>query len=901
VIEPALAALARALTRRPGAVAAVAAVACLALGALGAARLELETARLALVGEAPFVSRHLALEAEFGDLNAIVAVLAGPNPRATREAAAELAAAVRADQVHFRGVFDRVAPEAFGGQALLLLEPDQLASLRRPLEQLAADLPRGAAVACVASVRGSLEARLAGESGADGGDGGAAPGEDSALLGLAEGLLADLTRAGRGEPPEGGPAGGLTELPGWDDAGFAWTGDGKRLILLVDYLEAPGALDARTDAVQALRDVATELQARTGVEVGLTGKPVLEVDEMRTYEADSLRASGVALAGVTLLLVIAFRRWLGPLLIGLGLALAVAATLGLTTLWPGHLNLMAVVFVVVVIGVGVDFGIHLAGRYDEARARGEEPERALALALTRTGPAIVAGAFTTVVAFLGALLTDFRGLQEFGAVAAFGVLASLLVMLTVLPALLLVLDRRRPPTPPQPGRALRWLEARVTRSPRAVLAAAGVLTLLALVGARQVRYESNLLLLQDPSLPSVQLELDLLRDPQVSGWFLAHATTDLAALREVTRRVAPLPGVARVESVLDLLPPDQEARLGPVRQLQAHLARACAAAPPPSEPAALASELERLEAALEEALDAALRSGREEALEPLERLLTACAEARDAVAPPKGDALAALDRAWGEELVRRGRALALPPAEPLTPATLPDELRARLVGSRGSYLLRIHPVADLWDPGAREAFLAEVRAVLPEVSGVPVLVHESSERMLNGYREAAVYAFVAVVACVLLLTRSPRGTLLATLSLGVGGLWTAGAMGALGIDLNPANLVALPMLLGVGVDTSVHVVHRLSHRNPGDPLLAASLGRALLYSGLTSAVGFGSLMLADHPGTASIGSTIGIGVLACLLAGLLVPGAVVGTLAGRVAPPKNLDGRPPPTSATLQA
>jgi predicted RND superfamily exporter protein len=196
-------------------------------------------------------------------------------------------------------------------------------------------------------------------------------------------------------------------------------------------------------------------------------------------------------------------------------------------------------------------------------------------------------------------------------------------------------------------------------------------------------------------------------------------------------------------------------------------------------------------------------------------------------------------------------------------------------------MLRIYPRAALWDPAERQAFIDEVRSVIPEVSGVPVLLHESSRQMARGYLAAGVYAFAAVVVLLLLHFRSLRNTLLALLALLLGGLWLAGLMAACRIDLNPANLIALPLLLGIGIDTAVHVIHRGSQEGPGAPLVATSLGRALVYSGLTSVASFGSLMLADHPGTASIGSTISLGVFCCVLAGLTVPPAALQLLARR--------------------
>ncbi|RMG10113.1 MAG: hypothetical protein D6731_18105, partial [Planctomycetota bacterium] len=651
--------LARAAGRRPRATVLVGTAACALLGLLALARLGFDTARIALVGDVPFVRRHLALEEEFGDLNAIVVAVRGRDLAETRAVGDALAHDVLAEPDVFRGCFHRVAPESFGGRALLFLDRDQLRALDAFLARLLPELRRGTLAGCLAGFAAELERRVA--EGTD--DGGSAE-----LLAWARGLLADAREAASGGTPK---ATVFDALPEWDTAGYSWAGDGETLILLVDFREAQDGdgLDPRTRAVERLRElVARQRQRWPGVEIGVTGKPTLEVDEMRTYERDSLRASLVALGLVTLLLVLAFRRWSGPLLVGGCLALAVAATLGLAALWPGYLNLMAVVFVVVVIGLGVDFGIHLVSAYDEALAAGAPPPTALEEAFERVGPAIVAGGLTTVGAFGVATLTEFKGLREFGAVAALGVLASLVVMLTVLPGLLVLLDRdRRTARLPRPPRAFRWLDRALRHWPKTSLCLVLVCCALSVLAVARLRYRSNLLLLQDQRLQSVQLELSLLRDRQTTGWFLAYATPDLEALRAAARVARALPGVRRVESVLDVLPPRQAERLPLVRRVQERLAAALAAPPPATTPEALRAALDRLEGTLEEALEAALAGGREQALGPLDELLEATSAARAVAERADPAALARYDRRLAERFAARARPLANPPAAPITP------------------------------------------------------------------------------------------------------------------------------------------------------------------------------------------------------------------------------------------
>ncbi len=866
--------LAGVVERRPASVVGVGLALAVLAGLFASQRLVMATARIDLIGkEVPYVRKLLDLEAEFGDLNSIVAVVRGEDEQAARAVADALAARVRADTTRFRGVFHRFDPARLGAQALLYADAEQLAQLDAMAERLLPGLADGALPGAIDGFAGELEARLAaGDSGGGGGD--------AALAGIADTLLRDLGAALAGEDPTGTP---LDELAGWDDVGYVRAGDGS-FILLIAFREADtGELDPKSAAVAAARAAAAELErAHPGVEVGFTGKPVLDVDEMRTYEVDSTKTSLVALISVTLLLVVAFRRLLAPLLVGGCLLLAVIDTLGFAALWPGHLNLMAVVFVVVVIGLGVDFGVHLVARYDELVAAGRSPGEALSETLRLTGPAIVTGAATTAAAFLCAVLTDFKGLREFGVIAALGVIASLGVMLSVLPALVLLIDRRRgrPAAPPGPGitlRALGGIDWLTRAHPRKVLAVAAALTLLAAVFASRARYDGNLLALQDPALESVQLELHLLRDEQLSSWFLAYTTDDLAELERAAARARAIPGVERVESVLDRLPAEQNERLEAVRALQERARGLTPAADWSDE--RLRAALERLQGALLTALDEALTGGREEALATLEGLLERTEAALEAAADGVHPAARRYDRALAAAIERRLGPLTGPPAEPLTPANLPAELKERLIGRSGQLLLRIYPEEDLWEPEPRGRFLAAVQAELPEVTGIPLLVHESSWSMANGYLAAGAYSLVLVAGCVLLHFRRLGPSLLSLGALGLGWLWLAGLLGAWGLPLNPANLIALPLLLGIGIDTSVHVIHRALEVGPRAPLIGTSLGSAVLFSGLTSIASFGSLAIASHPGSASIGIVVSLGILCCLLAGLTVPAAVLACLA----------------------
>lgn len=860
-----------------------------------------KTARLELVGEGvEYVGRYQDLEREFPDLEAIVIAVESERPAATLALARELERRLQADREHFASVFARVDPASLGAGALLWAGPSAASrgadAVERAVPRL---LEAGALAGTLEAIAGELRALARGPAQAE-----APPGAE--LLGAGvEGLLSRLEDALAGRTP---PAGSLDDPLQLEEQGWAWADEGRRLlVMLVAGRDLPGDLDPQGPSVQALRALVAELApAHPEVRVGITGKPALQVDEMGTYQSDAVRASLVSLIGVTLLQVLGLRRLLAPLMIGGCMSLAVVWTLGAATLWPGHLNLLATVFVVIVIGLGDDYAIHLVIRYDWERARGRPPEEALREVLVSTGSAIGVAGVTTVLAFAACFLSEFRGLREFGAVAGFGVLAAALASVTVLPSLLVLVDRRdraRPPSPAptaderaRPGlldRALHGLDRLSERRPLLPLGAVVALTAGAAALAPGLAWEPSLIALQDPSLDSVQLELRLLHHERFTSWSMAWPAPDLPALRAAAARVSALPEVRRVESVDDALPPEQEGALPHVARLQAALAPLAAATELPAlDPARLQRALAALEEACEEAGGAALSSGRGEAVARLAAWAERCQAARQALSRGPGRT-AELELALSASLRALALRLSAPPVRALSPADLPPALRERLVGKSGRYLLRILPRGDMWQEPELAAFVGAVQAALPQATGVPELVLRGSQLMVQGYLQAGLWAFLGVTVCIALYFRAPGPVLLSLLTLVLGAVWTTGLTALCGVGINPANLVALPLLVGIGINAPVYVIHH-ARQEPHEALLGSSLGRALIYSALTSVVGFGSLQLAHHRGMASIGSTTAIGVLSCLLAALLVPPPLLALLRRRRPPVAT--GAPPASS-----
>jgi hypothetical protein len=230
--------------------------------------------------------------------------------------------------------------------------------------------------------------------------------------------------------------------------------------------------------------------------------------------------------------------------------------------------------------------------------------------------------------------------------------------------------------------------------------------------------------------------------------------------------------------------------------------------------------------------------------------------------------LAAYQRALFNDVRGTFRALKNQESDsPLRVQDLPQALRDRFVGVTGKYLLMVYPKKDVWKRENQKEFIDQVQSIYPNVTGTPVQLYYYTELLKRSYEEAARYSLVAIVVLVLFHFRSPLCVALALVPVGVGFLWLGGLMGVFNMQLNPANIMTLPLVIGIGVTNGIHILNRYAEEQTAN-ILARSTGKAVLVSGLTAIAGFGSLMLAKHQGIQSLGYVMSIGLATCMIAGL---------------------------------
>jgi hopanoid biosynthesis associated RND transporter like protein HpnN len=809
---------------------------------------------------------------EFGEDDDAVIVVEGESREQVITVLGSLSRAIDEQKDLFRSVLHEVDLSRIRSKGLHYLSPADLTTLDGFIEQTEPIIEGGWAQLRV----GTMVAGLAGQMVA--GAAHHAPGAESptaALERFSESLLAGLEAPASqpGRPPEySSPWPSMPEsLSTLRDLSseHLLAKQGRLGFVLLRLAKQKGGFAGASKATDELRRVIARIgQRNPGVTIGLTGLPVMEDDEMRTSQESMIFASALSLVAVIVIIVTGFGGVRHALMANGVLVIGMAWAFGWATLSVGHLNILSVTFAVTMIGVGIDYGTYYIGRYLECRRQGLACDDALLATSGAVGPGILTGAITTSVAFFAAALTSFVGVAELGLIAGGGILLCAAAELLVLPAVIAIIDRgflgRRIPDP-VPVHS--WL-APLMRHPRFVTLAAVACSMALAGGLHELDYDHNLLNLQADGLESVAVEKRLLSDCDQSVWYALSIADSREQLLERKARLVALPSVDRVDEIASLLPVDEDLKRPTIERIGKRLATL------PERPPEI--PVDRLDA-LGETLawaqaEVAKRPGGLRTAWHLER-------ARESLRTKGPEecyrALAAFQQRSAGELLSRLHALAAV-SDPAPPALddLPPSLVERFVGSSGRHLLKIYGRGDIWNFEALERFVHDVRSVDPRATGNPLQAYEASLEMKRSYEQAGISALVVILFVLWLDFRTIRHSLLAVLPLIVGVVQMLGLMGLVGIDLNPANLIGIPLVLGIAVDYGVHVVHDFLER-PGPYRMSASTANSVLVDALTTILGFGALMVASHRGLESLGRLLTLGVTCCTFTSLIVLPAVL--------------------------
>ncbi len=818
-----------------------------------------------IASDLPWRQREIAFDAAFPQrVDLIAVVVDGATPELAEQAAAALTQRLSRETRLFHSVRRPDGGPFFEREGLLFLPTPEVATT---MEHLIAAQPLLGTLAADPSLRGLMRALALMAQGGT---------RDPAALQAATqplGILADAFEAVlTGKTPTlswrtlvTGAAPGTREL--------------RRFILVQPELDYT-ALQPGERATQAIRAAARELGLASDprVRVRLTGPVPLADEELATLADGAALDSSIMLGSLVVLLWLALRSWrlVVGVLASLVVGLVVTAAFGLAIF--GRFNLISVAFAVLFIGLGVDFGIQYCVAYRANRLAADDLLLALRHAGHDIGGALALAAVATALGFYAFVPTEYRGVSELGVIAGTGMLIAFTASITLLPALLVLLG----PPPERVPVGYAWLAPldRVVLRMRHWILALGVIAgLVSLALLPRLQFDFNPLNLRSTTSESVAALLDLMHDPETTPNTIDVLAPSVDAATALAERLAALPEVDHVLTVGTFVPDHQEEKLALIQD--AALLLDPALNPVEVQPAPDDAQVARAMTDSANALQAMARSASGAGGVATSRLAHALARLAEATPADRERARVALVPGLVTLLGQLRAALA---AQPVALATLPPDLVREWVAPDGRARIEVYPKGDANDNATLARFVAGVRRVAPDATGAPVSIQESSRTIVLAFVQAGISALVAIVLLLTAILRHLKSVLLTLAPLLLSGLVTLAICVVSGFPLNFENIIALPLLFGIGVAFDIYFI--MAWRAGRTHVLESSLTRAVLFSALTTGTAFGSLWMSHHPGTSSMGMLLTLSLLCTLAAVLVFLPALLRTVPFQPNPPR---------------
>ena len=842
--------------------------------------LQFDTSRNNLVG-GNHVYHHnfLEFQKEFPQQDDMVVVVESENLEKNRQFVERLGAKMEAETNLFQDIFYKGDLPMMGSKALLFVPEEDLASLRNTLKDDAPFIEQFSQTTNLVSFFELINTQFRTAKRE-------ANAQNDVLIKSLPALERILAQAREslirpGTPPSPGVTALFNAGEESSSATYITFNHGKIFLVTAH----PPNHDASGPAIDRLRQLIKETKVEVpGVNVGLTGETVLELDEMLQSQKDTTMASIVSLVLCALIFIYGYNETGRPIKATICLLFGLAYTFALATITVGHLNILTITFLPMLIGLAIDFGVHLITRYEEELRHGKSEAEALTKAMVYTGQGIFTGALTTAGAFGAMAFTDFKGIREMGIISGGGLMVCFIPMMTMLPALLLrgrqnVIDHQKHFSERRARIESFWLKRPVLVTVITVVTCA-----MAAVAARKVYFDYNLLNMQSADLPAVIYEQKLIDSADKSVLFCAVVATNLDEAVRLEKQIKGLTNVvADVESIAGFIHQEQSRKLALIADIKAQLASLEFKVPDmrPVDIYDLSRTLYSFSGYLGSALEEVRTSDPNLArqLESIQKrvlLLRRTMLAGDNNALEEhAQKLGQYQQALFDDLRTTFQSLQRQDDRaPLRIEDLPPALRDRFVGVTGQYLLQVYPKKDVWQHDNQKEFVDTLRQALdpnntnePIITGTPVQLLEYTTLLKDSYITAAWYALIAIALMVLFHFRSVTAVVLSLIPVGIGTLWLVGLMGWQNVPFNPANIMVLPLVIGIGVTNGIHILNRYAEEGTPE-ILARSTGKAVLVSGLTAIAGFGSLILAKHRGIHSLGFVMAFGIALCMIAGL---------------------------------
>jgi uncharacterized protein len=798
--------------------------------------------------------RDQVFDRAFDRDSTILAVVEAPTPELTGSAAAALYQKLRGDTQHFQSLQPLGSGEFFEKNGLLFLPVAGLGQITSQFESAAPLIEIMAGDPSIRGLTGALETGLAGVK-------------------RGEVKLDNTAR------PFNMIAQTVEDVLNKGGATFSWreltsdkplTDSDRRAFIefkpVLDYK----ALEPGKDATDAIRQAAAELDlpGKYQARVRLTGPVPIANEEYATVQ------DGAIVNGIGTVLVVLVILWLAlhsskiifAVFVNLFIGLSITTALGL--MMVGSLNLLSIAFAVLFVGLGVDFGIQFSVRYRSERFKNDDLMQALAEAARRVAVPLSLAAMATASGFLCFMPTDYKGISELGEIAGVGMLVAFFSSITVLPALLALLN---PPGESEPvGYAfLAPVDHFLEKHRIAIVAGTLVIAVAGLPLLYFMKFDFNPMNLRNPKAESIATFLDLRSDPNTGANAIDVMTNSDADARKIAEKLEKLPEVLRVMSLESFVPQDQPPKL----KLIDRAARVLNPALNPDSIDPAPSDQENVDS-LKSSVDSLRRTagdGKGPGAVASRRLADALSKLAESDEATRNKAQAIFVDPLKVVLDHLRNALK---AQPVSLKTLPPDLVASWKAKDGLQRVEALPRGDPNDNDNLRRFANAVLVAEPTAIGGPVSILKSGDTVVAAFIHAGIYALVVIGLLLWITLRRLTDVALTLVPLLVAGAVTLEICVLIKLPLNFANIVALPLLLGIGVAFKIYYV--TAWRSGRTNLLQTSLTRAIFFSAMTTATAFGSLWLSSHPGTSSMGKLLALSLVTTLAAVLLFQPALMG-------------------------
>ncbi len=853
-----------------------------------AAKLEMVTDQLELIStDHPLIRLSNKLDPfRMGGTRSLSVVVQAPTPHRAVSFIEKVSSRVREDKEHFEDVISRINPESFSPWRLLYMDKQDLIDLSKQIDrhyqfvQGFSESPE--LLPFLKLVNQEMSSRMVSKfftgfldntNEADNKE----PFDLNLLITTFEGMLSYLDNS----PDFRSPLSSFLKSNGWapELEGYFWESNKQYLLaFVVPKSKEDGIIGSRYSLIQLRKIIEETTPLFPGVQAGVTGQEALKIDEVSAVSKDMAVATWLSLFGVFILMVVSFRGFGRPFMEIITLMTGLCWTLGWTTLFIGHLNILSVVFAPLLCGLGVDYGIHWIARFEEEECIGNEDIRSIIMRVNkRSGYGIFLAGLSGALSFLPLVLTGFRGMVEMGLVTGMGIIFTLIATFSVLPALLIEWKPRKRFSfaVSQCSRNLFCLKPRHARM---LLSAAALLSFFGIWGAGRVYFDPNPLRLQSANAESVIWQKALIDNARRTPMFAAAFAESPEDVRTKSETLGNLASVAQVQSVFSLLPEDQQEKISILHSLSPRIppVRTIFLQNRPKDTAEFIDILERIGFKMQD--DQADNWGAEkpliEQMARVKALVLAITE-RLRASPDAERLLFEYRKLFMEDSVRLLDILGDGAnASKMSVKDLPEAVRGNFL-QNGTYMLRIFPKESIFKEHVLDRFVTEIQNVDPEVIGAPVAFFVFAEALEDACIKASIYAILAIFILLSFAFRSLRLTLIALVPLSLGTIWTVGIMGWAGVQFNLANSMFMPLVVGAGVEYGIIILQRWREGNMLRGHLPLSTGKGVIIAALSTTIGFGALMVSHHRGIFSLGFVAWEGSLCVMVSALIVLPAIL--------------------------